>query len=179
MVNWTALRWTLSSTSMSLMDSGAQNRIQPSWSGPSSDEQRGSVPSLDLLAMLCLMKPVLPSAFLAARACCWLMVNLVSTSTPRSSSSEVGGHCYVGLLLPEADFSSLNCMRFLSLTTSPSCPCPSAISMPCVTSSLSAGLRPCMGDFVSCLPWLCSAGKAGGCMQGDKSLGDQLRPGDG
>lgn len=88
--------------SMSLMDRGAQNRIQPSWGDLSSDDQRGRVPSLDLLAMLCLMKPVLPSAFLAARTCCWLMVNLVFTNTPRSSSAELGRHCYMGLFLPGA-----------------------------------------------------------------------------
>ena len=45
--------------------------------------------SLILLATLLLMHPRIPLAFLAARAHCWLMVNLSSTRTPRSLSAEL------------------------------------------------------------------------------------------
>ena len=45
--------------------------------------------SLDLLATLLLMHPRMPLAFLAARAHCWLMVNLSSTRTPRSLSAQL------------------------------------------------------------------------------------------
>jgi len=42
-------------------------------------DQRGKNASLNLLATLCQMQPRIPSAFSAARAHCWLMLNLVST----------------------------------------------------------------------------------------------------
>ena len=47
----------------------------------------GGITSLDLLAMLFLMHPRIPSAFLATRAHFWLMANLLSTRTPRFFST--------------------------------------------------------------------------------------------
>ncbi|XP_063211414.1 uncharacterized protein LOC134524983 [Chroicocephalus ridibundus] len=45
--------------------------------------------SLDLLATVFPRQPRMPLAFLATRAHCWLMDNLLSTRTPRSFSSEL------------------------------------------------------------------------------------------
>ena len=52
-------------------------------------EQRGRITSLTLLAMFFLMHPRTPLAFLATRAQCWLMGNLLSIRTPRSLSAEL------------------------------------------------------------------------------------------
>ena len=57
--------------------------------GPHQVRVGGRRNSLDLLATLLLMHPRIPLAFLAARAHCWLMVKLLSTSTPRSLSTEL------------------------------------------------------------------------------------------
>ena len=48
-----------------------------------------TITSLDLLATLLLMHPRIPLAFLATRAHCWLMANLLSTRTPRSTEQSV------------------------------------------------------------------------------------------
>lgn len=49
----------------------------------------GQYPLPDLLAMLFLMHSRIPLALLASRTFCQLMVNLSSTSTPRSFSTEL------------------------------------------------------------------------------------------
>ena len=70
------------------------------------------------------MHPRMPLAFLAARAHCWLMVNLSSTSTPRSFSAELLSsrsapslYWCIGLFLPRCRtlcLLLLNLIRFLS-----------------------------------------------------------------
>ena len=70
------------------------------------------------------MHPRMPLAFLAARAHCWLMVNLLSTRTPRSLSTELLSsrstpslYWCMGLFLPRCrtlNFPLLNLIRFLS-----------------------------------------------------------------
>ena len=47
------------------------------------------VEGLDLLAMFLLMHPRISFDFLATRAHCWLMANLLSIRTPRSFSAEI------------------------------------------------------------------------------------------
>ena len=73
---------------------------------------------------LLLMHPRIPLAFLAARAHCWLMVNLSSTRTPRSLSAELLSsrstpslYWCMGLFLPRCrtvHLPLLNLIRFLS-----------------------------------------------------------------
>jgi len=53
-----------------------------------SAEERRRIISLDLLAMLCLMQPWRLLAVFATRACFLVMVNLVSTRTPRALSAK-------------------------------------------------------------------------------------------
>ena len=70
------------------------------------------------------MHPRIPLAFLAARAHCWLMVNLSSTRTPRSHSTELLSrrstpslYWCMGLFLPSCrtlHLPLLNLIRFLS-----------------------------------------------------------------
>ena len=70
------------------------------------------------------MHPRILLAFLAARAHCWLMVNLSSTRTPRSLSAELLSsrstprlYWWMGLFLPRCrtlHLSLLNLFRFLS-----------------------------------------------------------------
>jgi len=70
----------------------------------------------------------MPLAFLASRAHCWLMVNLSSTRTPRSLSSELLSsrstpslYWCIGLFLPRCrtlHLPLLNLIRFLSAQTS-------------------------------------------------------------
>ena len=70
------------------------------------------------------MHPWIPLAFLAARAHCWLMVNLSSTRTPRSLSAELLSgrstpslYWCMGLFLPRCrtlHLPLLNLIRFLS-----------------------------------------------------------------
>uniref|UniRef100_A0A8C3JB82 Symplekin n=1 Tax=Calidris pygmaea TaxID=425635 RepID=A0A8C3JB82_9CHAR len=57
-----ALRWTLSSSSLSLLNWGAQNWSQCSNGGLPSAEQRGRMTSLHLLATLCPTQPRIPLA---------------------------------------------------------------------------------------------------------------------
>ena len=45
---------------------------------PHRDRVKGRITSLDLLAMLFLVHPGIPLAFLATRAHCWLMANLLA-----------------------------------------------------------------------------------------------------
>jgi len=84
----------------------------------------GRSTSLYLLATLLLMHPRIPLAFLAIRAHCWLMVKLLSTSTPRSLSAELLSNrstpslyrC-MGLFVPRCrtlHLPLLNFIRFLS-----------------------------------------------------------------
>lgn len=54
-----------------------------------SAEQRGSVTSLDELAMFCLMQPMVPLTFIAMRVHCYCTFNLVSTRTLRSFSARL------------------------------------------------------------------------------------------
>ncbi|KAK4827750.1 hypothetical protein QYF61_021221 [Mycteria americana] len=84
-----ALCRTLSSMSMSPLYWGAQNRTQCSRCGLTSAEQRGRITSLDLLAILLLMQPRIPSAFFKGRVHCLLIFNLVSTRTLRSFSAKL------------------------------------------------------------------------------------------
>ncbi|XP_055576153.1 uncharacterized protein LOC129736772 [Falco cherrug] len=78
-----------SCSSLSLLDWGAQRWTQHSSCSLPSAEQRGRITSLDLLAMLLLMHPRVLLAALATRAHCWLVGNLLSTSTPTSFSAEL------------------------------------------------------------------------------------------
>ena len=52
-------------------------------------EQRERITSFDLLATIFVLHPKIPLAFLATRAHCWLMANLMSTRTCRSFSTEL------------------------------------------------------------------------------------------
>ena len=70
-------------------------------------EQRGRITSLELLAVLLLMQPRRLVAFLATRARCWLVVDLLPTRIPRTfsgkllSSQLATSVCWcVGLFLP-------------------------------------------------------------------------------
>ena len=87
-----ALHWALSSSSLSFLNWGAENWTEYSGCGLTSAEQRGRIISLDLLAMLFLMHPRTLLAFLATRAHCWLMADLLSTGhwdpSPQSSFPE-------------------------------------------------------------------------------------------
>jgi len=62
--------------------------LQYSRWGLTRAEKRGRRTSFDLLAILLVMHPRIPLAFLAARAHCWLTVHL-STRTPRPCSAEL------------------------------------------------------------------------------------------
>jgi len=63
-------------------------------------EQRGRITSLDLLAMLLLMKPRIWLAFWAVSAHCQVMLSFRSTSTPKSfSSGLLSIHSLLGLCL--------------------------------------------------------------------------------
>ena len=55
--------------------------------GSHKAEQMGRIPSLDLLALLLLMQPRIRLAVWAVNAQCQVMLNLLSTSTPKSSFS--------------------------------------------------------------------------------------------
>jgi len=66
----------------------AQNRTKHSRCGP-HQYSVDRITSFDLLAKLCLMQLRIPLAYLAARAWCWLMFNLVSTRTTRLFSAEL------------------------------------------------------------------------------------------
>lgn len=91
--------------------------------GLPSTEQRKSIISLDLLAMLCPMQPRRLVVFFAKRAHCWLMFKLVSTKILRSlfakwlSSWPAPNICqYLGLFLlcvRKWHFPLLNFMRSL------------------------------------------------------------------
>lgn len=70
---------------------------------PQRAEPRGCITSLNLLAMLFLMLPRTPFAFLLPRAHSWLMDNFLSTRTPRSFSELLSTRSvpslYMGLIL--------------------------------------------------------------------------------
>lgn len=80
-------------------------------------EQCGSITSLDLVAMLCLRQPRIAYSLFDARTYCWLMDNLMFTTTPTSFSAKLlvprgtGAwySCLSHVLCP-----LLNCMRFPS-----------------------------------------------------------------
>ncbi|KAK4831895.1 hypothetical protein QYF61_020042 [Mycteria americana] len=63
-----------------------ESRARPSIPDAASSglSKRGRITSLDLLAVPCLVKPQRLLAFFATNAHCWLMVNLVPTSTSRA-----------------------------------------------------------------------------------------------
>ena len=65
--------WTLSSLSTSLLSWGAQHWSQHPRGGLTSTEQRGRIPSLNLLAIFCLTQPRISLGFFVARAHWWLM----------------------------------------------------------------------------------------------------------
>jgi len=69
--------------SFSLLYRRAQTWPRDSRGDVTSAEWRGRITSLDLLATLDLMQPRIPLPFFAPRPCCWLMVKLVSTRTPK------------------------------------------------------------------------------------------------
>ena len=62
---------------------GPQTWMQHSRWGLTRAEQRGTIPSLDLLATPQLMQPMMQLAFWAASMNCWLMLSLSSTRTPK------------------------------------------------------------------------------------------------
>ena len=63
--------------------------MQDSRLGLTTAEQRGRIPSLNLLAMMLGMQPRVQLAFWAVSACCWLMSSFSSISSPKSFSSEL------------------------------------------------------------------------------------------
>lgn len=72
----------LSNGSTPLFYWGAQNWTQHSRCGLPSSEQRGRIPSLDLLVTLLLMQPRISVAFFTARPCCWHMLNSMPNRIP-------------------------------------------------------------------------------------------------
>lgn len=120
-----AIPWMPSSTFASSLHYGAWNCTQYSREGLTSTKHSGRIPSCDRLATLCLMHPQKWFALLVARAHCWLMRSLLSTSTPRSlSAGLLSGHsppclCLcLALLCPGAEHSI--CLCWMSR-----CCCPS------------------------------------------------------
>jgi len=81
------LLWPHSNRSISFVCWGLQSWTQGSWWALTRAEQRGRVPSLDLLATMLLMQPRVWLAFWAASAHCRVMLSFSSTSTPKSFSS--------------------------------------------------------------------------------------------
>lgn len=67
---------------------GAQNQTQYSRYGFISAEQKGRITSLNLLATLLLIQPMLPRPFFSAKAHCWLMFDF-SLVPPKSLSAEL------------------------------------------------------------------------------------------
>ena len=119
-----ALCWTFSGMAMSVLYWEAQNWTQDSRCGIISVEWRGSITSLDLLAILCLRQLRISYSFFATRTHWWLMVNLAFSRIPRSFSvkllsswSAPSRYWCLGLFLPMCrmlHFPLLNCMRFQS-----------------------------------------------------------------
>ena len=81
--------WTLSSSSLFLLNWGAQNQAQYSRCGLTRAEKRRRITPLNLPATLFLKCSRIPLAFLATRAHCWLTANLLSTRTCRSLPAEL------------------------------------------------------------------------------------------
>lgn len=81
LIIFVALCWALSRMSMSLLYCRAQNWTQDSTCGLISAEEGVRITSPDLLAVLCLMQCRMPFALSTTRERCWLMVNMVSTSS--------------------------------------------------------------------------------------------------
>jgi len=75
------------STSVFALYRQAKNWTQHSEGGLTDAEQRGRIPSLDLLAVLCLMQPRISLAAFVVRVYCWLMFNFMSTMIPSSFSA--------------------------------------------------------------------------------------------
>ena len=71
------------------------NRVKSDWFENMKENIRNTansqwrIPSLDLLIVLFLMQPRIPLSFLPTRTHCWLRDSLLSTSTPRSFSTEL------------------------------------------------------------------------------------------
>ena len=105
------------------------------------------------------MHPRMPLAFLAARAHCWLMVNLSSTSTPRSLSTELLSsrstpslYWCMGLFLPRCrtlHLPLLNFIRFLSAQLS-------SLSRSHWMAAQAAGVSTTPPSFVSSRFWMWS-----------------------
>lgn len=94
LITFVTLPWTVSSSSISLLHWGAHNWTQHSNCGLTSAELTGRISFYNLLAALRIMQPRTPFAFCAARACCWLVFSLVSSSIPSSflwSAFQLGG----------------------------------------------------------------------------------------
>ena len=76
------------------------------------------------LVMLCLMRPRMGFALLAARTCCWLLLSLLSASTPRSLSAGLPSghsspHLYLcpALLRPKCRIQHSVLLNFIPLIT--------------------------------------------------------------
>lgn len=119
-----ALYWIISSLFISLLYWQAQNWTQRSRGSLSCAERSEGVTTLHLLPILCLMQPRMLLAFFAARAHYSLMFHLMSSSTPRSSSTrllsswvEPSTCCCLGLFLSTCrtqHLLSLDILKFLS-----------------------------------------------------------------
>ena len=92
-------------------------------------QQRGRIPSFDLLMILCLMQPRVLSDCFAARAHCWIVFNLVSTRTPKTFSVKLlcrwvaPHHVLVHGFVPSRCRTLhflLNVMKFISTCRGPS-----------------------------------------------------------
>ena len=77
-----------SSTSIFFLNSGTQSTQYSKW-GYMNTKYSGIMTSFDWLVMLCFVQPRMQFVLLATRAHCWLILSLLSTSTPRSCSAEL------------------------------------------------------------------------------------------
>jgi len=90
------------------------------WPHQSIERRRRT--SLDLLAMLFLIPPKIPLAFLATRAHYWIMANLLLTRTPKSFSAELlSSRSYPNYLflikIPSLKHEQLVFLHFLAFNT--------------------------------------------------------------
>ena len=120
--SFVAFLWMHSRTFTSFLICGAQNRTQYSRWGSTNAEYRGIIPSFDYLVVLCLMHSRMLLALLAARAHCWLILSLLSSSTPRSPSAGLlssysSPNLYLGLVLlcPRCRIRHLDLITFMLL----------------------------------------------------------------
>lgn len=78
--------WLFVGVSLVLGSPGLVPALQE-WPHQTWEERRGRITSLYLLATHLLMQPRTPFTFFALSAHCWVMINLVSTRTPRCFSA--------------------------------------------------------------------------------------------